>query len=78
MADQGHREEDGWNSNAPWTEKLKFHEILAKRKMMQSQQDLEFAKRLIERSKQAFADSTYHAGMAGIIRKEHEEPVLKK
>lgn len=78
MADQGHREEDGWNSNAPWTEKVKFHEILAKRRMMQSKQDLDAAKRLIERSKRAFASSTYHAGMAGAIRKEHEEPGLKK
>lgn len=78
MADRGHRQEDGWNSEAHWTEKVKFHNILSKRKRRQAEQDLEAAKRLIQRSKDAFAESIQHDVIAGQIEKANAEPVLKR
>lgn len=74
---RGHRQEDGWNSKASWVEKMKFHQILAKRKKSQADEDLRAAKRLIERSKAEFEEYLYHSAMAGQIEKDNVPPVLK-
>lgn len=74
---RGHRQEDGWNSKASWVEKLKFHQIMAKRKKGQAEEDLRAAKRLIERSKKEFEEYLYHSASAGQIEKDNVPPILK-